>query len=213
MLKFNLGPELKPCIGLLSVVFDLVWFAFVGALVARHTAYMFVNVTTYEVLVRPPHVQRRFPKSRGRIWFFAGCGLLRSIRNVVNYWTLNTDDDAADFSAPPMMDSFMASSPPSARENVMSADDGVSEHARGAGSKVGANPNYQLMPSAGVKQMDAIPAYPVETFARSPMTTGDFPAGPLVPPSGVVTPLGPPGGYPGAYSGGVGLAPGNVRRA
>jgi len=84
-------------VALLSSAFDLIWLAFVGALVVRHTAYMAVNITTYEVLVRPSHVQRRFPKNRGRFWFLHGFGVASSLVNCFNYWTLNTAQDAADF--------------------------------------------------------------------------------------------------------------------
>lgn len=88
--------------------FDLIWVAFVGALVARHTAYMSTNITTYEVLVRPAHVQRRFPKNRGRFWFLADFGIGECIRNWIGYWTLNTEHDAADFLGAPPQESFVA---------------------------------------------------------------------------------------------------------
>jgi len=58
---------------------------------------MVMNVTTYEVLVRPSHMQRRFPKNRGKFWFFQGFSFSSAIRNIWNYWTLNTEGDAADF--------------------------------------------------------------------------------------------------------------------
>jgi hypothetical protein len=106
--KFSWGPEVLPLIVLITASFDLIWVAFVGALVARHTAYMSVNVTTYEVLVRPPHVVRRFPKNRGRFWFLSAFGIIDCFRNWGSYWTLNMDYDASDFlgAAPP--DSFVA---------------------------------------------------------------------------------------------------------
>merc|ERR1719201_1910889 len=95
------GSWIRPALGPLLMgtvaAFDLIWIAFVGALVARHTAYMSVNITTYEVLVRPAHVQRRFPKNPGRFWFLQGFGLFSSINHCVGYWTLNNDGDAEDF--------------------------------------------------------------------------------------------------------------------
>mmetsp|Transcript_63976 Transcript_63976/g.177506 ORF Transcript_63976/g.177506 Transcript_63976/m.177506 type:complete len:713 (-) Transcript_63976:249-2387(-) len=103
-----LGPELQPLLVLASAAFNLVWLAFVGALVARHTAYMAMNVTTYEVLTRPPHMQRRFPRSRGRFWFLQDLGGFQCIRHCLNYWTLNTDRDTADFFRNTPQDSFMA---------------------------------------------------------------------------------------------------------
>eukprot|EP00933_Yihiella_yeosuensis_P066610 TRINITY_DN7096_c0_g1_i1.p1 TRINITY_DN7096_c0_g1~~TRINITY_DN7096_c0_g1_i1.p1 ORF type:complete len:729 (-),score=92.15 TRINITY_DN7096_c0_g1_i1:219-2405(-) len=103
-----LGPELRPIIVICTAAFNLIWLAFVGALVARHTGYMAVNVTTYEVLVRPSHVQRRFPKNRGRFWFLQGFGIGSSLTHCLNYWTLNTDNDAADFLGSNPQDSFVA---------------------------------------------------------------------------------------------------------
>mmetsp|Transcript_129542 Transcript_129542/g.242351 ORF Transcript_129542/g.242351 Transcript_129542/m.242351 type:complete len:741 (+) Transcript_129542:75-2297(+) len=106
--KASWGHELAPLLIMITAAFDLIWLAFVGALVARHTAYMSVNVTTYEVLVRPAHVQRRFPKNRGRFWFLNGFGLPDCIMNCINYWTLNTDHDAAAFLGTTPADSFVA---------------------------------------------------------------------------------------------------------
>eukprot|EP00434_Breviolum_minutum_P032277 symbB.v1.2.028543.t1/scaffold3035.1/size64878/1 len=103
----SLGPEIQPIFVIATAAFDLIWLAFVGALVARHTAYMVVNVTTYEVLVRPSHMQRRFPKNRGRFWFLQGFTLSSAMNNCWNYWTLNTDGDAADFVST-TQDSFVA---------------------------------------------------------------------------------------------------------
>merc|ERR1719263_1435860 len=95
------GPELLPLLVIVTAAFDLIWIAFVGALVARHTAYMSVNVTTYEVLVRPAHVVRRFPKNRGRFWFLADFGISQCLRNWVSYWTLSSEHDTGDFLGPP----------------------------------------------------------------------------------------------------------------
>jgi len=92
-----LGPEVHTLLVLAASVFNMVWLAFVGALVARHLAYMSMNITTFEVLVRPSHVQRRFPKSKGRFWFLQGWTMVECAQRIVCYWTLNTDRDAADF--------------------------------------------------------------------------------------------------------------------
>lgn len=96
----SLGGKLLPIIVVLVACADLMALAFVSALVARHACYMMANITTYEVLVRPLHVQRRFPKNRGHFWFFDGCGPFVCFRNCFNYWTLNTDQDASDFIGP-----------------------------------------------------------------------------------------------------------------
>jgi len=102
------GPEIRTFSVIGASVFNLVWFAFVGALVARHTAYMAVNVTTYEVLVRPSHVQRRFPKCKGRFWFLQNFGFLECFGRCLSYWTLETERDAGDFlGASPVGDSFV----------------------------------------------------------------------------------------------------------
>jgi len=106
--KASWGPELLPLVVLVTAAFDLIWVAFVGALVARHTAYMSVNVTTYEVLVRPAHVQRRFPKNRGRFWFLQGFGIIDCVRNWIDYWSLSTDNDAATFMGSAPAESFVA---------------------------------------------------------------------------------------------------------
>jgi len=98
--EWSLGPELRPLLVLIASVFNAVWLAFVGALVVRHSAYMAVNVTTFEVLTRPAHVQRRFPRSKGRCWFLQGCDPLASIRNILAYWMLDMDQDAEDFIVP-----------------------------------------------------------------------------------------------------------------
>lgn len=103
----SLGPEIQPILVIVLSVFDVVWWGFVGALVLRHTAYMVVNVTTYEVLVRPNHIARRFPKNRGRFWFLQGFSISSAINRCWNYWTLNTEGDAADFLSNPQ-DSFVA---------------------------------------------------------------------------------------------------------
>jgi len=104
----SLGPELRPILVIITAAFDLIWLAFVGALVCRHTAQTAVNVTTYEVHVRPPHVQMRFPKNRGRFWCLQGIGPISSIQHCINYWTLNTGQDAIDFLAHEPVDSFVA---------------------------------------------------------------------------------------------------------
>lgn len=134
---------LYPLLVLICGAFDLIWVAFVGALVARHTAYMIMNLTTYEVLVRPAHVQRRFPKNKGRFWFLQGCGF-DSLQHCFDYWTLNTDNDAADFLGTTPQDSFMASAaqdtrPQGKRERHSSSV---------LGDFAGPAPAYQLLPSS-----------------------------------------------------------------
>lgn len=94
---WSVGPELRPLLLLLACAFNAVWLAFVGALVLRHTAYMLVNVTTFEVLTRPAHVQRRFPKTSGRFWYLQDFDPLQAVKRFMDYWTLNMDKDSVDF--------------------------------------------------------------------------------------------------------------------
>lgn len=42
---------------------------------ARTSAYAAVNITTFEVLTQPPHVQRRFSKRTRQFWFLEGVSL------------------------------------------------------------------------------------------------------------------------------------------
>ncbi|CAE7376426.1 akr1, partial [Symbiodinium pilosum] len=107
MTSGSLAPELQPLVVLITAVFDLVWVYFVGLLVLRHTAYMLVNVTTYEVLMRPPHMQRRFPKARGKFFFFQGFGLMSALANCARYWMLDGSADVAMFFGRPQ-ESFVA---------------------------------------------------------------------------------------------------------
>eukprot|EP00406_Dinophysis_acuminata_P069523 CAMPEP_0179286504 /NCGR_PEP_ID=MMETSP0797-20121207/39778_1 /TAXON_ID=47934 /ORGANISM="Dinophysis acuminata, Strain DAEP01" /LENGTH=769 /DNA_ID=CAMNT_0020995395 /DNA_START=1 /DNA_END=2311 /DNA_ORIENTATION=- len=95
--EWSVGPELRPLLVLLACAFNSVWLAFVGALVARSTAYMAANVTTFEVLTRPAHVQRRFPRNQGRCWFMQGCDFERGLRHCLGYWTLDMSQDALVF--------------------------------------------------------------------------------------------------------------------
>eukprot|EP00927_Polykrikos_kofoidii_P048807 TRINITY_DN43004_c0_g1_i1.p1 TRINITY_DN43004_c0_g1~~TRINITY_DN43004_c0_g1_i1.p1 ORF type:complete len:691 (-),score=94.61 TRINITY_DN43004_c0_g1_i1:117-2189(-) len=90
-------PRLRPFLVLGTCLFDGIWLVFVSMLMVRHVAYIVANVTTYEVLVRPVHMQRRFPKSNRRLWFLQGCSFANSIRHCVNYWTLNAEVDMEDF--------------------------------------------------------------------------------------------------------------------
>lgn len=82
---------------LLTSGMNFIWLVFVGALVIRHTAYMCVNITTFEVLVRPCHVRRRFPKTRGLLWFFSGFGFVPCVRHCSAFWTLSTEATAEEF--------------------------------------------------------------------------------------------------------------------
>jgi len=136
----SFGQELWPLVVLAASAFNLVWLAFVGALVARHSAYMAVNVTTYEVLVRPAHVQRRFPKGKGRFWFLQGFSPVDSFQHCLAYWTLDTERDAADFLGMTAQDSFVAPGEPPMASGKKGQDDDEEE---GGGGR----PAYHLVAS------------------------------------------------------------------
>jgi len=86
-----LWPAMGGVAVLTLAVLDLVWLVFVGALVVRHAAYIAVDLTTYEVLVRPSHVQQRFPESDGSFWFFRGFGARSCLGNCVRFWRNESD--------------------------------------------------------------------------------------------------------------------------
>ncbi|CAE7750645.1 osm1, partial [Symbiodinium necroappetens] len=93
----SLGTALRPILVLITAAFDAVWVYFVGMLVVRTTANMMVNLTAYEVLVRPSHVLRRFQKTRGEYWYLQGFGLRSALYNSISFWTLDDSGDAAAF--------------------------------------------------------------------------------------------------------------------
>jgi len=143
----SLGPEVEPVIVICLAAFDLIWLAFVGALVARHSAYMAVNVTTYEVLIRPQHVQRRFPKGKSRFWFLSDFGISQCISHCTNYWTLNMENDATDFLGQTPQDSFLA---PGDRETGgAKRNKGIAVPDGGGGGGGGGSPAYHLLASSG----------------------------------------------------------------
>lgn len=76
---------------------DCIWVFFVGSLLVRQSAYMVANVTTYEVLLSPPHVQNRFPKRSRRFWYLSGITLRSGLRSCLGYWRADTSGDAYDF--------------------------------------------------------------------------------------------------------------------
>ncbi|CAK0795190.1 unnamed protein product [Prorocentrum cordatum] len=95
--------EAVPLMGLLVVLaLDAVFGGFAAMLLVRQTAYMVANVTTYEVLVVPKHVQRRFPCRRtgDRLWFLRGCSLSSGLASCVGYWSRDLRRDLDDFGDP-----------------------------------------------------------------------------------------------------------------
>lgn len=93
----SFGAELQALLVLVTAAFDAVWVCFLGMLVVRTTANMMVNLTAYEVLVRPSHVLRRFPKTRGEYWYLQDFGIRSAFCNSIRFWTLDDSGDAAAF--------------------------------------------------------------------------------------------------------------------
>jgi len=86
-----------PLLVFLTCVLNIAWLVFVSALVARTTAYAAVNITTFEALMRPQHIQRRWPKSSNRFWFLKGCTFLGAVKHCWGYWSLDMEQDEEDF--------------------------------------------------------------------------------------------------------------------
>jgi len=88
---------------LVVAVLNLVWTGFIGALILRHVVYMACNITTFEAIVRPPHVVKRFPKKRFRIlcleaWFLEGVTIMDMFAHTLSFWTLDEDHDFRTYS-------------------------------------------------------------------------------------------------------------------
>ncbi|CAJ1360795.1 unnamed protein product, partial [Effrenium voratum] len=60
---------------------------FVAALLLRQTAYMVANVTTYEILVCPPHISKRFPRRTWRLWYLQDLSWKAAVQNVLAFWS------------------------------------------------------------------------------------------------------------------------------
>lgn len=82
---------------LLVLLCDMPAMMFVLALILRQTVYMLVNVTTYEVLVCPPHMSNRFPRRSSSLWYLHGCSLRGCLRNFISYWMMDMSADYLDF--------------------------------------------------------------------------------------------------------------------
>lgn len=82
---------------LLILLCDVPAMLFVLALILRQTVYMLVNVTTYEVLVCPPHMCNRFPRRGSSLWYLQGASLRSCLRNFLSYWMMDMSSDCLDF--------------------------------------------------------------------------------------------------------------------
>lgn len=89
--------SLASIVVVVAVLIDLSASLFVMALIVRQTVFMVVNITTYEVLVCPPHVRQRFPSRSSRLWFLADFSLQSARRSVTSYWQSDMSKDSADF--------------------------------------------------------------------------------------------------------------------
>lgn len=82
---------------MIVILCDVPAMMFVFALILRQSVYMLVNVTTYEILVCPPHVCQRFPRRSSSLWYLQDCSLQGCLRNIVSYWTMDMSRDFLDF--------------------------------------------------------------------------------------------------------------------
>merc|ERR1712032_1555677 len=63
----------------------------------RYIVMYFHKCLFFQAIFGRPHIQRRFPKNRGKFWFLQGFGILSCLNNCFNYWLLNMENDAEDF--------------------------------------------------------------------------------------------------------------------
>ncbi|CAJ1374015.1 unnamed protein product [Effrenium voratum] len=60
-------------------------------------AYMVANVTTYEILVCPPHISKRFPRRTWRLWYLQDLSCKAAVQNVLAFWSLDMSRDCKYF--------------------------------------------------------------------------------------------------------------------
>jgi len=77
------------------------WLYFVSSLIVRHSVFMAVNITTYESLIKPLHIQRRFRNRTGKYWYLHKLTVWKIPRRIWSYWTLDGVSDAKDYRWPP----------------------------------------------------------------------------------------------------------------
>merc|ERR1719281_1075578 len=78
--------------------FNLFFLGFISLLLVRHIVYSMVNITTFEAIVRPPHIVRRFPKKCYKVcfqdaWFLEGFSVIEAVMNMWSFWTLDEKHD------------------------------------------------------------------------------------------------------------------------
>lgn len=91
------GLGLSSAVVLLILLCDVPAMLFVLALILRQSVYMLVNVTTYEVLVCPPHMCNRFPRRGSSLWYLQGASVRSCLRNFLSYWMMDMSSDCLDF--------------------------------------------------------------------------------------------------------------------
>jgi palmitoyltransferase len=98
-IRLSLGVPLLG-LGLCFLVsfFNLFFLGFIGLLLIRHVVHSLVNITTFEAIVRPPHIVRRFPKKRYKVcfqdaWFLEGFSAVDALMNLWSFWSLDEKHD------------------------------------------------------------------------------------------------------------------------
>lgn len=82
---------------ILSLVVDGLWAVFAVTLLWHQLAFMMVNLTTYEVLLAPPHVKRRFPRRDFALWYLQDCSLGLCLRSCCAFWQQDMSYDLCLF--------------------------------------------------------------------------------------------------------------------
>lgn len=88
-------------VALTNSLCNLLWAGFVGYLFGRTFKSMCTNITFYEYLKKPSHIQQRF---QGQVytcfWDLMDLTPLRVLRNIYGFWCLETRWDQEDYGHP-----------------------------------------------------------------------------------------------------------------
>eukprot|EP01068_Selenidium_serpulae_P006861 Selendium_serpulae@DN4534_c0_g1_i1.p1 len=99
-------------VGIINMVLNFVWLVFVGFLLSRTFRSMLTNITFYETIKKPDHIQRRFNRETDRCcWTIKDLSIGKMCRNIYAYFTLDTRFDAVDYPPPPRISKANAAPP------------------------------------------------------------------------------------------------------
>lgn len=89
-------------IGIINMALNFVWLVFVGFLLLRTYRSMFTNITFYETMKKPDHIQRRFNRDVDHCcWTISDLSLGKMCRNIYAYFSLDTRFDSVDYPPAP----------------------------------------------------------------------------------------------------------------